>query len=274
MAGKDLINGYSLSNEWFEFVLDNPDKVTGNHTALYMWLVQINNRVKWRTKFQVTTRENMDGMACKSRTTYHKCFDNLVEWGFITVVQKSSNQYQCNVISLYKKCTTTSTSTDTTIDTTTSTITGTIHKLIKLINLENIDSINDIENFNTKHFKSILIHLGGNESHVEDWMKVRKDKKASNTKTSLKQFLNECKKHNYPVSDAVKICAERGWKGFKFEWLNETDKSTSGNPQNQKLISYNGKDIPIDKLPAHKRKEYLKNNLITQNEFDKLEGNY
>lgn len=135
------LNGYSLTSEWFEFVLDNPDKVTGNHTALYLWLVQINNRCQWREKFQITTRESMDGMSCKSRATYTKCFDHLVEWGFVSIVIRSTNQYQCTVISLHKKCTTTGTDTDQSTGTDTGQITGHIPKqlnneTLKTINIE------------------------------------------------------------------------------------------------------------------------------------------
>lgn len=95
-------NGYKLSRDWFEFVLDNPDKVSGNHTALYFWIVEINNRCGWREKFSITVKECMDGMSCKHRNTYSKCFKDLIEWGFITVVVPAVNQYQCNVIALTK----------------------------------------------------------------------------------------------------------------------------------------------------------------------------
>lgn len=114
------INSYKLSREWFDFVLDNPDRVTGNHTALYMWIIEINNRCQWREKFNVTSKECMDGMSAKSRSTYSKCFQDLIEWGFVIIVVKSQNQHQCNVISLYKNYTSTSTTTNASTSTTTS----------------------------------------------------------------------------------------------------------------------------------------------------------
>jgi len=93
-------SGYSLTKTWFEFVLENPDKVSGNHTALYLWIVQINNRKNWIEVFGVTVSENMDGMSCKSRTTYYKVFKDLIEWGFIRIVIPAENQYKCNMITL------------------------------------------------------------------------------------------------------------------------------------------------------------------------------
>lgn len=44
----------------------------------------------------------MAGMSCRSYNTYKKCFDNLIEFGFVKLVKKSINQYQCNVIALSK----------------------------------------------------------------------------------------------------------------------------------------------------------------------------
>jgi len=111
---KTDLNSYALTRAWFDFLLDNPEKVTASHGMLYLWLVEINNRCGWREKFQITARECMDGMACKSRTTYTKCLQDLIDWGFVTVVLKSTNQWQCNVVCLSKKCTTTSASTSTT----------------------------------------------------------------------------------------------------------------------------------------------------------------
>ena len=95
-------NGYALSRQWFDWSFENPDKATSNHCALYMWLVEINNRLGWVDKFQITSTECMQGMCCKSYKTYKKCLDDLIQWGFVLVVLSSKNQYQCNIIALVK----------------------------------------------------------------------------------------------------------------------------------------------------------------------------
>ena len=86
-------------------------------------------------------------------------------------------------------------------------------------------------------FSKILIETYGcDRQHVLDWLKVREKKKAANTETALKKIVNECNRHNFPVSEAVKICAERSWQGFEYKWIeninnriNETDRSKTGN---------------------------------------------
>lgn len=131
-------SGYNYSRVWFDFALYNPAAVTGNHTALYLWLVELNNRLKWLDSFGLTYREGMDGMSCKSRTTYNKCFKHLIEWGFVKIVKKSRNQYEANIIAISKNvqakiiwqtknCTTNGISTGTTNGIST----GTIPKTVK-----------------------------------------------------------------------------------------------------------------------------------------------
>ena len=95
-----MMDGYKLSRQWFDFTFENTDKVTANHIALYMWLVEINNRLGWKKEFQITSSQCMEGMCCKTYKTYKKCLDDLIEWGFVVMVKQSKNQYQCNVIGL------------------------------------------------------------------------------------------------------------------------------------------------------------------------------
>ncbi|MCE2656565.1 MAG: hypothetical protein LW602_08930 [Sediminibacterium sp.] len=95
-------NGYSYSRAWFDYAFEHPEHVTASHGILYLWLVEINNRLGWVDIFQITASECMQGMGCKSYNTYKKCFDQLVEWGFVKVVKKAVNQHQCNIIALSK----------------------------------------------------------------------------------------------------------------------------------------------------------------------------
>ena len=95
-------NGYQLSRAWFDFAFENCDKVNANHTALYLFMCEINNRLGWIEQFQITSTECMAGMSAKSHNTYKRVFDDLVEWGFILVIKKSKNQHQCNIVALSK----------------------------------------------------------------------------------------------------------------------------------------------------------------------------
>lgn len=97
------------------------------------------------------------------------------------------------------------------------------------------------------NFKKSLLKLGAEEKHIDDWLKVRKLKKASNTETALDGFVNECNKHSYEINDAVKICAEKSWAGFKHDWLENDKVGVSGIPSTPDLkwINNQGKDIQL-----------------------------
>ena len=77
------------------------------------------------------------------------------------------------------------------------------------------------------NFKSELLALGVDNEILEDWLTVRKKKKASNTKTALKTLLTEISKSGLMVNDAIEYAAGKSWMGFKADWyFNE-------NPTNQ-----------------------------------------
>ena len=102
----------------------------------------------------------------------------------------------------------------------------------------NIDSKEDnskkSSDFSKKDFKQVLLELNCDESHVNDWIKVREKKKAAQTQTALKKFIGECEKNNYPVASAVEKCAENSWSGFKYQWLiNQQNQNQNGNTSNR-----------------------------------------
>ena len=94
------MTGYDYTRAWFDFSFENPDLVTGNHAAVYLWNVELNNRLGWVEKFASPASQSMAAGGIKSYNTYKKVFRDLVEWGFIRVVTESKNQYTANIIAL------------------------------------------------------------------------------------------------------------------------------------------------------------------------------
>lgn len=230
----DEINGYKLHKDWFNFVLSNPEKVTPSHTALYLWIVEINNRTSWRKKFAITSRECMDGMACTSRTTYAKCLKDLIEWEFIFMVQKSNNQHIANVISLHKICTSDVQASEQPSEQPSEQAVFNQVDYSKISKIEETTKPSkqvDTKEFNKNNFRDSLLEKGGDPQHVEDWLKVRASKKAPFTLTALNGFYNECSANNFPVRDAIKICAEEGWSGFKYTYVSNLRSNSGKRPQ-------------------------------------------
>lgn len=98
----EITSGYTLTRQWFDFAFENPDLVSTNETALYCWLVELNNRLGWVNKFGITSKECMNACGFNTYPPYRKSLKNLIDLGFVKLVKKSANQFQCNIISLPK----------------------------------------------------------------------------------------------------------------------------------------------------------------------------
>ncbi|MBT8243827.1 hypothetical protein, partial [Winogradskyella sp.] len=97
---KKELNSYSLSRNWFDFSFENPEKIKPNHTALYFFTIEHCNRLGWKRKFGLPTTMAKDAIGIRSYNTYISTLNDLVEWGFIELIEKSKNQYSSNIVAL------------------------------------------------------------------------------------------------------------------------------------------------------------------------------
>lgn len=84
-----------------------------------------------------------------------------------------------------------------------------------------VSDIKEEKKINTKKrfsFYDALIESGANEELSKDWIKVRRDKKASNTETAFKTFINQVKKSKYDINQILTVCVSESWKGYKSSW--------------------------------------------------------
>jgi hypothetical protein len=88
------MNGYTLSRFYFDWAFEHQAKTIQTMTALYFFIVEVNNRLGWKKEFNITPRECMEAIGISSYNTYKKNFDNLIKYGFLEIVKKSANQYQ------------------------------------------------------------------------------------------------------------------------------------------------------------------------------------
>ena len=92
--------GYELSRQWFNWSFENPEKINPNHSALYFFCIEHCNRLGWKDKFGLPTTMAKEAIGIKSYNTYIKTLNDLVEFGFIEIIEKSKNQYSSNIIAL------------------------------------------------------------------------------------------------------------------------------------------------------------------------------
>jgi len=100
MIDKKKLTGYELSRQWFDFAFENPDKISGNHCALWFWIIELCNRLGWKEKFGLPTVHSMEALGIKSYNTYKSVLFDLIRWGFIELIEKAKNQYTSNIIAL------------------------------------------------------------------------------------------------------------------------------------------------------------------------------
>ena len=67
-------------------------------------------------------------------------------------------------------------------------------------------------------FKKSLIELNIDTKLVDEWIKVRKAKRAVNTETAFNRFVIEVNKSSATHNEAVKMCVEKSWAGFEADW--------------------------------------------------------
>lgn len=94
------LTGYKLSRKWFDFCFENPEKIMPIHSALYFFAVEHCNRLGWKQKFSLPTEMAKEAIGVKSWHTYIKAFNELIEWKFFILIERSKNQYSANIIAL------------------------------------------------------------------------------------------------------------------------------------------------------------------------------
>ena len=108
-------------------------------------------------------------------------------------------------------------------------VTKTINTDVKYNNTSNIN--NTSINKKTFSFSSALKDLGVQNDVINTFMKIRKSKKAINSKIAFNKIEREIKKSRRTANDVITICVENSWKGFSSEWLKDTPQIAKKKPR-------------------------------------------
>ena len=77
------------------------------------------------------------------------------------------------------------------------------------------------------NFKQELLNLGADKELVNDWLTVRKNKKASNTKTAFNNFKKQLNKSCKTINFVLDLCVSNSWSGFNSDWIKKENKKTN-----------------------------------------------
>lgn len=94
------MNGYELSRNFWDWSFKNPEKVKPLHSAIYFFAVEHCNRLGWKEKFGFPSQMVMEAIGVKNWKTYSSGLKDLVDFGFIQMIEISRNQYSSNIIAI------------------------------------------------------------------------------------------------------------------------------------------------------------------------------
>ena len=206
---------FSLSRNWFEFCFNNPEKIKPGHSAVYFFAIEHCNRLGWKDKFGFPSQMVMEAVGVKNWRTYSAILKELVEFGFIEMVEISKNQYSSNIIAIVKN---------------TKATTKALDKALQKHSTKQRQSTVSIDIQETRNKEQITKEL---ETFDTFRKKYKGTKKGNET-----EFDNFCKKHNdwksvletlperidYQIRKRAEISSSGGfvppWKNLS-TWINQ-----------------------------------------------------
>ncbi len=94
------MNSYELSRKFWDFAFENPDRIKPIHSAIYFFAIEHCNRLGWKEKFGLPSQMVMEAIGVKNWRTYSQGLNELIDFGFIKLLEKSTNQYSSNIIAI------------------------------------------------------------------------------------------------------------------------------------------------------------------------------
>ena len=106
---------------------------------------------------------------------------------------------------------------------------------------ENENDIDIESEYNIKKFSFLkeLLSIGVERNIAEEWIKVRKNKKLTQTETAFRRTKAEIDKSGRNANDCITLCVERSWGGFKAEWI---EREIEAQPQATTATKSNNND--------------------------------
>ena len=86
---------------------------------------------------------------------------------------------------------------------------------------EDVEKDKEVKKFS---FLKELVGLGIDRKIAEEWIKVRKNKKLTQTETAFNKLKNEIDRSGMSANDCITLCVERSWGGFNAQWVEREGK--------------------------------------------------
>jgi len=87
------------------------------------------------------------------------------------------------------------------------------------------------------NFKQAMLSAGFAADLTEEWIRIRKAKKAINTERAFKTFIEQVRKTNQDINTVLSIIVQKQWRGFEADWLHSAQASLQS-PQQTIIDEY------------------------------------
>ncbi len=77
-------------------------------------------------------------------------------------------------------------------------------------------------------FRNSMIEYGFDEKLTDEFLRIRKIKKAVNSEFAFENFIKQVEKANQNPNYILKIITEKQWKGFQAEWISNQNSNQNG----------------------------------------------
>ena len=104
--------------------------------------------------------------------------------------------------------------------------------------LNNDNNENNKENIYVFNFKKELLNLGIENQIVEDWLRVRKTKRATNSEIALNAIKKQITLSGKTANECIQIAVENSWSGFKAEWVEDKSNGKFKKPDFDKISEH------------------------------------
>ena len=92
------------------------------------------------------------------------------------------------------------------------------------------------------NFKKAMLAEGFAPELVDEWLKIRKAKKAINSEIAFKTFIEQVRKTGQDKNAILEKVVQKQWRGFEASWL-QADQSPQQAANNQIILDENGNII-------------------------------
>ena len=122
------------------------------------------------------------------------------------------------------------------------------------------------------NFRKAMLSEGFAPELVDEWLKIRKAKKAINTELAFKTFIEKVRKTNQDINSVLEIVVQKQWKGFEAEWLHSAQAPLQS-PQQTIIDEYGNIITPTNHYtPPSGKPSYVAGRQTAENIRNNMQG--